>query len=379
MLSPAFLFLLLWIPQIIVHYFWAESFDPFLNEAWIIVAIAITGFLIGTSGAGRLKLPGKPFRIRYVSPKWVKRFIYFAPFLFVGIIYWFVVNADSTSPIAIRLAIINAKFAGLQTYEIAIKLLIIYSAFCLYFLCYVENLNRRLITLLLLVGTIASILTTGRLQLLVFTIAAIAILKRRGAIKTRHMLIFAALFVVLFFGIAVVLGKGEGDDGLMEQIGWNLQVYLFSSLSCFNNFLSTGSPAVDSLAMMPSFLRPVFDMLPRDPVNEFAQIPFNCNTYTALFPVTHDFGSIGVLCLFIFLGIFHQRLYMRYLQWGTPLSIYLYALSLYPLMMTVFEDAYFSSYGIWLMFWLPVIAHSIFSRIGFRARRTIPIAKPEAV
>lgn len=88
----------------------------------------------------------------------------------------------------------------------------------------------------------------------------------------------------------------------------------------------------------------------------FAMVPMQCNTYTALFPLFHDLGYIGLFFGFVAIGFTHSYLWIQQQRSAAPIILFAYALSLYPLAMSMFEDAYFSSPGFWLMLWIPPLA-----------------------
>ncbi|MCY1336891.1 oligosaccharide repeat unit polymerase [compost metagenome] len=355
--SPVLLMLLLWVPQIVVHYFWAEAFDPFALSTWTAVVVGLTAFLAGAAAACLPIYAGEVDK--EFSTRWALRpFMWIFPATILLVAYWMIQAAGTTNPVAIRQAIIWAKFDGSGTFDQPIKVLLAGIAFCLYFLCDAHRMTRRQLWTLVTLGVIAAVLTTGRLQLLLFVIAAAAILSRRGIFRGVHLAGAGIVFVALFFGIAVVLGKGlEGTETLVEQIAWNLRVYVFGSLSCFNDYMVNGYGGQLGPMMVPNFLREWMGILPREPVNPFVQVPFYCNTYTALFPIMHDFGWLGLVLMFSGLGFMHQRLFTHYVAVGSTARIYLFALSLYPMAMMIFEDAYFSSYGMWAILWLPLVFH----------------------
>ena len=95
-------------------------------------------------------------------------------------------------------------------------------------------------------------------------------------------------------------------------------------------------------------------------MNPYIDTPVTTNAYSALYPVYHDMGVAGIVVVFAILGAFHQTLYLRQ-RGGDPTFRYAYVFSLYPLAMTVFEEAYISSLGFWLtLLAVPVVTGGIF-------------------
>ena len=181
-------------------------------------------------------------------------------------------------------------------------------------------------------------------------------------------MIAALVFVSLFFVIAVLLSKGAEGSSVMERISWNSKIYFMSSVSCFNNFVVTGIPAVAGGVLLPNPVREIFSYLgvsiPLKPaLNMFAFVPMQCNTYTVLFPLFHDGSFVGVAIGMFFVGGLQKILYKRYKFTTSPTNWYLHAISIYPVVMSVFEDAYFSSPGFWVLLWIPPICYYLASRV----------------
>jgi oligosaccharide repeat unit polymerase len=76
-----------------------------------------------------------------------------------------------------------------------------------------------------------------------------------------------------------------------------------------------------------------------------------------MFPLYHDGQLPGIIVGFFAIGLFHQFLFKWSNSSANPMAWYLYAVSLYPLCMSVFEDAYFSSPGFWVLLWIPPVLH----------------------
>jgi oligosaccharide repeat unit polymerase len=137
-----------------------------------------------------------------------------------------------------------------------------------------------------------------------------------------------------------------------------------SSASCFNDYVVSGRQEIPGGAILPNPLRELlrifsFDIPLKPALNPFVEVPLPCNTYTILFPIFHDGSLVGVALGMLILGLFHQFLYLRFKYSQNPVWWYLYGVSLYPLVMSVFEDAYFSSPGFWLLLWIPPICYFI--------------------
>ena len=239
----------------------------------------------------------------------------------------------------------------------------------IFFIAYARWLTKKQLIIILAIGFIAALLTSGRLYLLLYFLAAMALLYRSKFISIKGVLIGAVSFAFLFVLIALALGKGSdsGVSSLIAKITWNINIYFLSSLSCFNEYIAIGSPPIPGGAILPNALRAIFlDVgvaIPLRPtLNPFLYVPVPCNTYTFLFPLFHDGGVCGVLVGGLLIGVVQQLLYLKFQLGSSPSWWYLYAISLYGMFMTIFEDPYFSSPGFWLQLLLPVVIFYFYQR-----------------
>jgi hypothetical protein len=195
-----------------------------------------------------------------------------------------------------------------------------------------------------------------------FFVAGAALFYRQGILTSRGVFATFGLFIGLFFLVAIVLQKGSPGEGLFEQLGWNTKVYALSSVACFDNYVQTGLQEIPGGALIPNAVRGLLDHLGlnvplRPTLMPFVSVPLTCNTYTAMFPLYHDGQLPGIIVGFFAIGLFHQFLFKWSMSSAKPMAWYLYAVSLYPLCMSVFEDAYFSSPGFWVLLWIPPVLH----------------------
>lgn len=84
-------------------------------------------------------------------------------------------------------------------------------------------------------------------------------------------------------------------------------------------------------------------------VQEFISIggKYSTNVYTFYSWYADDFGIIYALVVQFFIGIFYGKLYKNMSQ-NRVFGIYLYASFIYPLLMQIFQDQYFSLLSTWI-------------------------------
>ena len=328
MFSPRFIFLSIWGMQIALHMGFSDIFFPFAFTTWIAVITGVLFFSLGVSIVNYF--PG----LRYSYPVCLVDggqkiqlsnylVIFLAIYICAGIFAVYSISSmllgsgleELTAP-AIRQLVID-DFNGDRNLYAYFRILYLGVGFSIFFLAFSKYLSRTQIIFIFLVGLVSAVATTGRLYLLLFFVASIALLYRNKVISGRTVFFSALSFLSIFFIIALVLQKGEESGSVAGSLVWNAQVYVMSSASCFNDYVVSRSQEISGGALLPNPLRELlgnfsFDIPLKPTLNPFAEAPLPCNTYTILFPLFHDGSFIGVAAGMLFIGAFHQFLYMRY-------------------------------------------------------------------
>jgi oligosaccharide repeat unit polymerase len=357
--------------QIILHASFPSLFFPFSEKTWIAVIIYIIFFNIGTIFVNSPKKISK-ISDRNKSQKIEKYFRYF-------IIIYAIASTYATSEIyrqltelgggnfqagAIRQLVV-LDFLDERSLYSMFRIFYMGVGFSIFLLAFSRNFSTFKIVLICIIGLLSAIATTGRLYILLFFISSVTLLYRNNKITLRHIIFGCLAFLLLFFALAVFFEKGE-KESIESSVVWNAQVYAMSSLACFNNYIVTGNQEIPGGALLPNPARNILGNLeinlpPKPALLPFAVVPVNCNTYTALFPLMHDGGLIGILLGAFIIGIIHQYLYRKYRSSNNPIWWYAFSISLYPLIMSIFEDSYFSSPGFWAILWTPPLFYFIFA------------------
>ena len=374
MFSPRFIFLSLWLSQILLHLVFHDVFYPFFGETWFVILWGGLAFVAGTFFCQLLIsqmnfIYSEEKRIYMKMDAVIKWFlIIYIPLFFyilfsVRDILYSMGLSDFNAPVIRQLVIDD--FNGDRLIYDKFRFLYTGIGFCIFFLAFSSEISKKNIFMLIVLGLISSLATTGRLFLLLFFSSTVALLYRNKIISIKSVCGFFLAFVLLFFGVAIFLGKGSETNGVEIGSGilWNAQVYIMSSISCFNDYVGGGVADFDGSILIPNQIKLIlnyinFDIPLRPSLNPFSYVPEPCNTYTVFFPLFHDAGFLGVVIGLFILGCIHQFLYFKYKYCNRRIWWYIYAISIYPLIMTVFEDAYFSSIGFWVTLWIPVIAYA---------------------
>lgn len=372
--------------QIGLHLVFSNAFFPFDTLTWVLIFSCLLFFYLGTFlpvfvGIGeRVKKIGAD----KVGADGISSFIHLFYFIYLfSSVYagWEIfsrlqeMGVDILNFSAVRQNIIF-DFSGDRSLYGLFKIFYAGVGFCIFFIAFARQITSKQLGLILTIGLVSALITTGRLYLLLYFMSSAALLYREKFISVRGVLISGLIFVGLFFLVAILMGKGDdaGTASLLENILWNSQVYLMSSISCFNDYLVTGSQSVEGGLLMPNPLREMLSAagwnIPLKPVlNQFSEVPVQCNTYTFLFPLYHDGAFFGVALGSLLVGALHQYLYLLFIYTRAPTWGYLYAISIYALFMTIFEDAYFSSPGFWILLLIPPASFYMFNRIKYAFKR----------
>jgi len=369
--DPRLIFALLWLGQLCGLAVFGEVFEPFSWLTWVSIVCTIVGFTAGALVASATPALDGRLPLAQSAPDWLirKAFNWFivlygiAGMLATAKLYLILrgeLGAAMSMP-AVRQAIVYDFTGGRQIFGL-LRIFFFGVGASIYFLANAGSLTRRQIMIIAAVGLLSAILTTGRLYMLLFFVAGAALFYRQGILTGRGVVASFGLFIGLFFLVAVVLQKGSADSGLFEQLGWNTKVYALSSVACFDNYLQTGLQEIPGGALIPNAVRGLLDHLGlnvplRPNLMPFVSVPLTCNTYTSMFPLYHDGQLPGIIFGFFAIGLFHQFLFKWSNSSANSMAWYLYAVSLYPLCMSVFEDAYFSSPGFWVLLWIPPVLH----------------------
>lgn len=377
MFSPRLIFSVLWLSQVLLHVIFPDTFYPFELSTWAAIFFCLVFFNLGTVISDHLGVAKHRPKAAANESKYADVTGFFRLFVWV---YLFAgalagielyrslqeMGAGGMDLPTIR-QIVIWDFNGDRALYNLFRVFYLGVGFSIFFVAFSRELTRKQLAVILLIGLASALITTGRLYLLLYFIAVAALLYRARLISSKGVLIAGVLFIGLFFLVALLLGKGDdgGTASLLESALWNSQVYFMSSISCFNDYLVTGAQNIEGGALLPNPARELLSVIglnipPKPSLNPFSEVPVPCNTYTFMFPLFHDGSFFGVALGSLMIGVIHQYLYLKFVRTRTPAWGYLYAISIYALFMTVFEDAYFSSPGFWLLLLIPPVSYYLF-------------------
>lgn len=218
--------------------------------------------------------------------------------------------------------------------------------------------KRWLKILSLIIAVIYLIFSTSRTMFffLVFTILGIKIFRSR--INVKHLVLFGLLFLTVYSIFALLLGKGGSiNNPLVDNLSGIQEIflqYLLGPLSAFDKFYNEPS----YLHFGENVFRFIYAVLhkigigntpPQNLIQEFISVPFMTNVYTIYYTYILDYGLIGAFIFIFFIAFFHSFLFFK-AKSEHPYYLYFYAILIHPLVLSFFNDQYFSVLSLWLQY-----------------------------
>jgi oligosaccharide repeat unit polymerase len=205
----------------------------------------------------------------------------------------------------------------------------------------------------IIVTFIMCILVTGRTELLLLIsgMCAIRLLQRKEESLLNAMRLLCwpiALFVMLFIGLIFTNKNTEGmTGGVTGIISSFVFGYIAGPLAAFDiivqrptDFVMTTSHTFQFPLSLAANLHIITDYVKPSPLDSFSYVPFPTNVYTVFKFYFLELGIGGALVLLSVIGLLHSLIYLKARQ-GGKFSTYLFAFTMYPVLMIVFDDQYY--------------------------------------
>ncbi|SDX50687.1 oligosaccharide repeat unit polymerase [Collimonas sp. OK242] len=375
LINPIFIFSFLWATQIFGHIIFSGDFYPFVADTWIIIFGGFCAFIVGciTTKIFREKNAHVNSEYKDYVPRFVNLYIkillpIYILFVAMPQIVNYALNSGQLLS-EVRSSLVDSVVDNDRSVILVLYLHYLVVIASLLALSYASKFRKIIVIYIVISGVVAGLLTFGRTILMLYFISLSIILYFQARIGKKTVFIFGFSFLIIFFLIAYLLGKGGADNTLFESVAWNFKVYALSAVAAFNNYVAVGDPNIPGWLLVPNFLKSILgfiginsDVTPT--VLPFVETPLPTNVYTAFFPWYHDGGILGVLFGFFAIGFISMYLFrMRY---KSKLNLLNYALSLYPLIMTIFEEQYLRTYTLWTLVFLLYIFFFAFENFKFK-------------
>jgi oligosaccharide repeat unit polymerase len=358
--SPCLLFCFFWAVNILGHFLLSESLGLISNYALVLSLSFIASFVFGFFVFKGVWFRTFPPVIAKGSKRhscWVGIVLIFSFVLLYSLFFSAVFSVKFENPQQYR-NLVNQSY-GEKNY-----LFFLLQGFtALFFLFAYRYMNSKSIfNSNLFFAFLVCLPFGGRNFLLFFVLFFLVKFFSERRKKSELVLVLFGVFSLICVTLIPVFLFGKIEDAHNGHVGVgalrSYSSYFFNPLHGFSWLIEQdrkfGSVAFMSDGIMKK-LSAIFDFSyePFLPM-PYAPPPFVTNVYTVMWPIYHDVGVVGVLVLGCTIGCLHAFL-SRKLFSRSGNFLYLYAASLYPLIMSGFHDTYFSSLGLWAWVFLPVV------------------------
>jgi oligosaccharide repeat unit polymerase len=376
---PPFLFSLVWFIVIFFH-FLCHTFDlvTIFELSFKALSIYTLGVVLFTLGGLAIKLKCK---FEYVDPTENELFLVrknidvvlilislvFLPFFLM-----------SSYRLAIEYMIYDSLFAGLRNSTIQEQdigfskygINFAYVSFFIQFYLYIrERHNNFKLKLSALILLLFCVFSTGRTFYIVYLCLIFGVLIVFQKLKRKHLVYAFSGFLGLFSAIGILLNNGGSTENSVQEnisgLAENFMIYLLGSLSAFDAFIHTNySPTYGENSFR--FIYSVFykmglvEAKPNELVDQYVSIPFDTNVYTVYKIYFQDFGLLFMILIIVSMALIHTYFYLKAINERQFMPSFLYAVLLYPLLMSFFQEQYLSLMPTWIYFIFIALAVNLF-------------------
>ncbi len=223
--------------------------------------------------------------------------------------------------------------------------------------------NRILIWLSFVVAIVYAIFSTGRtffLYIIIIYIGVSYVLNTK--FRLRFFLGLIPVFLIFFILFGMIFGKGGDFEGSFSQ---NLKsssettaIYVVSPLSAFDYEIHQprvlnypGENTLRFFYIIGESLGLVrLKNFNKSLIQDFVFIPYENNVFTIYSPFIKDAGAIYSFLFLLLIGIFHSVIHNKAVNLKSNKFTVYYALLLYPLIMSFFQEQYLTLISTWLQF-----------------------------
>ncbi|MGD0737169.1 MAG: O-antigen polymerase [Terracidiphilus sp.] len=362
-LYPPFIFSAMWLLDLLVVRSGLVELDPLHGNTLAIVAAGAASFSVGGLLAGLV--PREMFHIHLFPPEpertseFLRKSLMIVLLLGMPVLFYqtWKLSASQGGGLNIlaqaRLEMVEAAQGGepirsfvLERFtSIAITVSLLFST----------GKKDRTFWVVTAIALFACILTTGRtsLLLLISGLGAILLIQRKeesllGAMRLLRWPI--ALFFALYIGLIFTNKNTEGVTGGAIGVATILVLsYIACPLAAFDrvvqspaDFVSTASHTFQFPLHLAAVLHLVENYTKPPLLDSFVLVPFPTNVYTVFKFYFLEVGTFGTIVILFSIGLLHSLLYLKARQ-GGRFSMFLFAISIYSVLIVIFDDAYFDT------------------------------------
>ncbi len=360
-LYPPFIFCATWLFDLTVVRSGLIELDPVHSNTLAIVAIGAASFSLGGLFASLIPrallcfhlFPPKPRRI----PESLRKTLMIVLLSSLPIMFYQIWQLSRVGGNGFNI-LLQARAASIeisQNEESSLPLLMLgyFSSIATYSsLLFATEKKDRKFWVVSVIALIACVLSTGRtdLLLLISGLSAIRLLQMKQESLLHAMRILrwpVALFAALWIALIFTSKSNEGTTGGVLTIATHaVLVYIVGPLAAFDKVVQYPSDftmPTSHTFQFPLRLAAAFHLAEyaRPPAfDSYVFIPFPMNVYTVFKFYFLELGTIGTEILLLVIGFLHSLLFLKARQ-GGRFSTYLFAYSMFPVLMVIFDDHYY--------------------------------------
>lgn len=223
----------------------------------------------------------------------------------------------------------------------------------------IERTPRAMLNTAVSVGTATAMafLCTGRTFFLMLFCFMVFPLIVTGKVKVRGLVVAGLLLVASFLMVALMTRKGLSAEASIEDniegLAHMLRIYVLSPVMAMGVVADGNTEPMALGGYSLRFFQIVAGKLlgigfePVPLIRDYVEVPDEVNVFTVMEPYFRDFGYAGVMGFAICSALMHFALYRRAQRMGGP-WIFIYAATLFPLVMQFFQDMYATLLSTWL-------------------------------
>jgi oligosaccharide repeat unit polymerase len=334
------------------------------SDVWLLVAVGIAAFVIGSAAATRVFLVSRPLQIARATTEtnWgLTRAAILTAFVglpfFVNAAYRLALEGPTPNlAINLRLAYVEGATGSLALYAYLAPLSFVATSAAV---AAARGSAGRMFWLCLGCGVSLcyALLATGRTAVLFFIFMVLGVAVVRKVISpTRVTVSLAVSIVLLWILVAALLGKGVSEDSeqpldIASDLLDSFAAYLLSGLPALGLRLGEQQGLELGVHTFRTFLAignaVGLDLTPPTLVREFVSVPMQTNVFTVHEPYFRDFSVPGVALGQFLFGAIHTVTYKRAVQGSVRWQI-MYAALLFPACTQFFQDYYASLLSLWV-------------------------------
>jgi len=240
----------------------------------------------------------------------------------------------------------------------------------------VNKINQGTLSIILafFFAMVVAILSTGRTYIFFILIFAFSFWLFTKKVQFKKLILVGLVLIFFFSLLGYLTEKGADREAdrrsNVSSMVQSFSEYLLGPVTAYQELLYSGESHDYGKNTFRFFHKLLYEVHilkqpPADLVQPFVAVPFQTNVYTVFGPYYKDFGILGASIFMLLLGGAYGILYFFSMQQRLFVQ-YFFLMMMHPLMMSFFEDAFFSLMSTWIQYL--IISMLVFGLFVFRRK-----------